>query len=246
MNQKNYKLEIQYDGTDYAGWQFQPNVVSVQQKIEECLSKILNKDTTIIGSGRTDSGVHAFGQVANFNTEKELDNFKFTYALNGLLPDDISIKNLKEVNPEFHSRFDATRRSYYYFISKYKNPFYKKYSYFFKGWRNYDFWRMNKTAKILLGEKDFTSLAKKKTEVKNKVCDLREIQIRETKNFVIFYVEANRFLHGMVRATVGTLLESAKHDYSPDYLLDVLKAQNRDVAGRAVPAEGLFLYKVKY
>jgi len=246
MNQINYKIEIQYDGTNYAGWQFQPNVISVQQKIEECLSRLLNDNITITGSGRTDAGVHAFGQIANFSTVKDLDNFKFIYALNGLLPDDISIKNLKKVNSDFNSRFDARKRSYYYFISKYKSPFYKKYSYYFKGWRNYDFTQMNKAAKILLGKKDFTSFAKKKTEVKNKLCDLNEIQIRETKNFIIFYIEANRFLHGMVRATVGTLFESAKHDYNPDYLLDVLNAFNRDVAGRAVPAKGLFLYKVKY
>lgn len=242
----NYKIKIQYDGTNYAGWQFQPNILSVQEVIEEALSKILNSKITITGSGRTDSGVHALGQIANFKTEKEIDDFKFSYAVNGLLPDDISISKLKKVDSDFHSRFDAKKRSYYYFISKHKNPFYKKYSYYFKGWRNYDFSEIKRASKVLLGEKDFTSFAKKKTEVSNKICDLKEIQIRETKNFVIFYVEANRFLHGMVRTLVGTLLESSKYDYDENYLSEVLSAEDRDVAGRAVPPEGLFLYKVKY
>ncbi len=243
---KNYKLEIQYDGTDYAGWQIQNNAETVQGILVEGIKKITGVNVNLLGSGRTDAGVHALGQVANFRIEKELDIFKFQYALNSVVPDSIAVKNISEVGEEFHSRFDARKRSYYYLIAKSKSPFYNRYSYYLKHYSKIDFHKINKLGRTLLGEHDFTSFARKKTEVNNKICTLYDLWFRESNELIYFYVEANRFLHGMVRTLVGTLLESAKHDYSTEYLSKTLAACDRDAAGRAVPANGLFLYKVKY
>src|SRR3989337_3881348 len=119
----NYKLLIQYDGTNYAGWQYQTNAVTIQQKIVEALKTLIMEDVNLIGSGRTDAGVHALGQVANFTTMQEIDLYKFKYSLNSILPNDISILDIQKVHQEFHSRFDAKRRFYLYILSKNKSPF---------------------------------------------------------------------------------------------------------------------------
>lgn len=243
---KNYKLEIQYDGTDFAGWQVQDNAETVQGEIIKAIKIITGEDVNLLGSGRTDAGVHAWGQVANFRFGKKLDLFKFKYSLESLLPSAIAIKKITEVGEGFHARFDARKRSYFYLISKSKSPFYDRYSYYIKNHSSYDFKKLNQAGKMFLGEKDFTSLSKKKTDVKNKICTIYNIQFRETDELVYFYVEANRFLHGMVRALVGTLLESAKHNYGSDYIEKILADKDRDSAGKSVPARGLFLFKVKY
>ena len=172
------------------------------------LKTILKEDINLIGSGRTDAGVHALGQVANFNTENALDLYRFRYSLNSMLPFDISIIKMEEVSEDFNSRFDAKKRSYIYLIKKMKSPFYFKYAYYYKG--KIDCQKINQLANSLLGEKDFSSFSKKNSDIENKNCNIYNIQFRETKNFIIAIVEANRFLHGMVRALVGTLLYRAK------------------------------------
>lgn len=240
----NYKLIVQYDGTDYAGWQVQDNAVTIQQKIIDSIEVITKEKVNLIGSGRTDTGVHAFGQTANFKLEKELNIHKFKYSLNSLLPKDISIRTISEVNPDFHSRFDAVKRSYLYFISKDKSPFLYKFTYHFKGEINIQ--TLNKLSKCLMGEHDFTSFARMNTEIENKKCTIYDIHWRSNKEITTFFIEANRFLHGMVRTTVGTLLKASKENLSEDYFLDILDKKNREYAGEAVPAKGLFLYKVKY
>ncbi len=127
----NYKLTIQYDGTNYAGWQFQQNAETVQQKISDAIKIILKDEINLIGSGRTDAGVHAWGQIANFQTFHDLDTFKFNYSLNSILPKDISIIKIEKKEEDFHARFDAVKRSYFYLFSKYKSPFFDRYSYFY-------------------------------------------------------------------------------------------------------------------
>ncbi|MBI9072573.1 MAG: tRNA pseudouridine(38-40) synthase TruA [Melioribacteraceae bacterium] len=243
---KNYKLTIQYDGTNYCGWQIQPNAVTVQQKIVDAIKILLKEDVNLIGSGRTDTGVHAFGQVANFRIEKEIDLFRFAYALNSILPDDISITKIDDVNKDFHSRFDALSRSYFYLFSEVKSPFYLRFSDDFKKLRKLDLKELNRISKTLIGEHDFTSFSRKNDEIKNKVCNVKSIRWHKKGSLVFFNIEANRFLHGMVRTVLGTLLESAKNNYNTDYLLDVTKKKDRSAAAISVPAKGLFLYKVKY
>jgi tRNA pseudouridine38-40 synthase len=240
----NYKLIIQYKGTNYAGWQFQENSVTVQGKITGAIKIILNEEVNLIGSGRTDAGVHAFGQVANFRCGQEIDVYKVKYSLNSVLPKDISILSLEKVGENFHSRFDALKRSYIYLIIKYKSPFYSPYSYFYHNKADCNY--LNNISKVLTGEHDFTSFCRKDPEPENKTCKVSSIHWKETKGFLLFYIEANRFLHGMVRTIAGTLLDAQKNKRDEKYLIEILNARKREASGEALPAKGLFLYKVKY
>ena len=218
----NYKLTIQYDGTDYSGWQIQNNAVTVQQKIIDSIEIITKEKVNLIGSGRTDSGVHALGQVANFRSEQNLDVYKFRYSMNAVLPNDISITEVESVNQEFHSRFDAKHRSYIYIFSHIKSPFFEKFSYIYPPIEKIDLDKLNLLSICLLGEHDFTSFSKKNIEIDEKKCTLNEIRWRRTRDKTIFYVNANRFLHGMVRTIVGTVLYASEKNLDEKYLLDVL------------------------
>jgi tRNA pseudouridine38-40 synthase len=240
----NYKLTIQYDGSKYSGWQIQNGRSTIQQTITDGIKTLTGQQVNLIGSGRTDAGVHALCQVANFKVENEFDITKFRYSLNSVLPKDISITGMDEVPENFHARFDAVRRKYFFLFIKYKSPFYEPYSYryFYKLDCNY----LNKLSKSIIGREDFTSFARKSSEPEEKDCIVYNAVWREMKGFVLFFIEANRFLHGMVRTIVGTLLNAQKNNYDEKYIEKVIKAQNREAAGEAVPAKGLFLYKVKY
>lgn len=249
----NYKLTIQYDGTDFAGWQIQKKVDSVQQTITDSIKILFKEEINLIGSGRTDAGVHAWGQIANFRIAKSKDLYykisnieKFRYSLNSILPQSINIKNIESVNESFHARFDAKRRSYFYVIAKDSSPFYLKFSYLYPIINKYDICSLNNLSNILLGEHDFTSFARKNTETKNKVCNIYNINWRETKDFVFFFVEANRFLHGMVKTLVGTILQNGRIEYDKQILNEILNAKDREAAGKAFPSKGLFLFKVRY
>jgi tRNA pseudouridine38-40 synthase len=198
----------------------------------------------LIGSGRTDSGVHALGQVANFKTENEIDTYKFKHSLNSVLPKDISILEMGQIDEVFNARFDARRRCYIYLFSNFKSPFFQKYSYYYH--ETLDCKLLNKLCLSLLGKKDFTSFARKNTETENKVCNVYEARWKETKGLIIFFIEADRFLHGMVRTIIGTLIKALKENQNEKFIEDIFSAKDREFAGEAVPANGLFLYKVKY
>jgi tRNA pseudouridine38-40 synthase len=242
----NYKLLIQYDGTNYSGWQIQKNAATVQQCIVDAIRIITKEDVNLIGAGRTDSGVHALGQTANFRCSKELDLYKFLYSLNSILPNDISIKQIDKVDESFSSRYDAKKRSYIYFFISQKNPFYQKYSYMFPQIKNLSFAKLNKLSSILIGEHDFTSFSRKNEEQENKFCNVNEIYWRKGNEVSLFYISADRFLHGMVRTIIGTILMAAEKNYDENYLIDVLNKKDRNEADESVPAKGLFLYKVRY
>ena len=241
---RNYKLIVQYDGTNYAGWQIQLNAVSVQGVLQDSISQITKEKINLIGAGRTDSGVHALGQTANFRVENGLDLYRFKHSLNSTLPRDISIKKIEEVAEDFHARYDAVKRSYVFLISKGKSPFYDKYSWWYHGPIDCDY--LNSISEYLIGEKNFTAFSRKASDTENKICFIHKIRWKEWKDLVIFYVEADRYLHGMVRTMVGTLLHTIKLNLNIDYLQDVINSKDRESAGEAVPAKGLFLYKVKY
>lgn len=242
----NFLLHIQYDGTNYAGWQIQKNAVTVQQKIIDAIEIIIKERVNLIGSGRTDTGVHALCQTANFRTDKEIDLNKFHYSLNSLLPDDISITKIEKVDESFHARYDAKSRSYIYIFTHIKSPFYDKYSYLYPPIMKIDIDTLNEISKVFLGEHDFTSFSKVNNEIKNKICIVYEIRWRRLKDITLFYISANRFLHGMVRTMIGTLLYAAEKNMSKNYLIDVLSKKDRKIARESVPAKGLFLYKVRY
>ena len=243
---KNYKLKIEYNGTNYSGWQIQPNVPTIQNEITKALKQITGSEINLIGSGRTDSGVHALGQVANFQVEDELNIRKVKHSLNSLLQNEIAISELIEVNVDFHSRFDAKLRSYLYLCTSSKSPFYNEYSYHYSPIFNLELEKLNEISKNILGEHDFTSFSKKNTDTENMVCDVSLAKWRRVKNHIIFRIDGNRFLHGMVRTIVGTVLEIAEKNKSIDEINKIVTAKNRDVAGRSVPAKGLFLLDVKY
>ena len=242
----NYKLTIQYDGTNYSGWQSQPGGNTIQDKLTEAIFTITQKEINLIGSGRTDAGVHALGQVANFTIDKELNIFKVHHALNSILPSEIAIAKMEEVDENFHSRFDAIKRSYLYLITKKKTPFYNNFSYHYFDSRKLNIDKLNLLSKVILGEHNFTSFCKRKTDTENKVCIVNEIHWKENKDFFIFKIEANRFLHGMVRTIVGTILSATVKDRDTGYLEKIIAQKNRESAGESVPAKGLFLFKVKY
>ncbi len=242
----NYKINIEYDGTNYSGWQIQNNSATIQEEIKKVIELLTKEKINLIGSGRTDSGVHALGQVANFQLPNEIDKRKFLHSINSILPKDISVKGIDLVNEDFNARFDASSRSYIYLISKKRSAFYYNFSWQ-NGWiTNFEIDKINILSKILIGENDFTSFCRKNSEVENKICNLKEFRWRETKDLIIIYVEANRFLHGMVRTLIGTVLLAAKDNYNKELIRNILRNKNREKAGEAVPAKGLFLYKVRY
>lgn len=240
----NYKLILQYDGTRYSGWQIQNNAKTIQQEIINAIKIILKEDINLIGSGRTDAGVHALGQVANFRTEKEIDLYKFQFSLNSILPEDISIISIEKVNENFHSRFDAKERSYIYLISQFKSPFYKNHSFFYP--QKVELEKLNELSKLFIGKKNFSSFCKKKSKVESKFCQVTEISWSNRLELIVFKISADRFLHGMVRAIVGTLLKALNKGNPEEYIRKIFDSEQREFAGESVPAKGLFLYKVEY
>ena len=241
---KNYKLTIQYDGRNYSGWQIQKNSESIQQKITDAIEILLKEKVNLIGSGRTDSGVHAFGQVANFRTETEIDIYRFKHSLNSILPYDIVVSSMDEIDLDFHARYDAKKRTYLYLITQTRSPFYKNYSYFYP--RKIDLEKLNVLSKLFLGEKEFTSFSKKNDEVENKNCTVYKTFWRQKGEIILFSIQASRYLHGMVRTIVGTLLHAQEQNHPEIFIEEIFNSQNREEAFEAVPAKGLFLYKVEY
>jgi len=225
-------------------WQIQQNAVTVQEVISNALETLTREKISLIGAGRTDTGVHALVQVANFRCEQPLDIYRFQYSLNSMLPFEIAIREMIEVPEQFHSRFDAVKRTYIYLISKGKSPFYDRYSWWYHG--KIDCVELNRLSESLFGEHNFTAFSRKASETENKICNIHGIRWKESRGLVIFYVEADRYLHGMVRTMVGTLLNSLKLEKDIDYLCDIINKKERESAGEAVPAKGLFLTKVKY
>ena len=241
---KNYKLIIQYDGTNYSGWQIQKNSQSIQQRITDAIEVLLKEKINLIGSGRTDAGVHAIGQSANFRTETEINIYRFKHSLNSILPSDIVISEMNEVEFDFHARFDAKKRTYLYLITPARSPFYINYSYFYP--RKIDLEKLNSLSNLFLGEKDFTSFSRKNSEIENKNCIVYKSFWRKRGELFLFSIQASRYLHGMVRTIVGTLLNAQNQNDPESFIKEIFNSKNREDAFEAVPAKGLFLYKVEY
>jgi len=239
-----YFLDISYKGTNYSGWQVQLNANTVQAELNTALSTLLKNLIETLGSGRTDAGVHAHQQIAHSDTDEILQPEDFLYKLNSLLPKDIAIRGLQGVKDEAHARFDATSRSYRYFIHNRKEPFVLNSSYFFHPTLDFDLIR--EAIDILKIQKDFESFSKVHTEVNNFNCDIFDARWELTSNGFVFYIRANRFLRGMVRALVGTLLDIGQQRTSIDQLKEILKSKNRSEAGRSVPPDGLYLDSIQY
>ena len=242
---QRYFIQLSYDGTAYHGWQIQPNGISVQETLEKALSVVAREIVAVTGAGRTDAGVHASFYVAHFEVEKEnLDNDKIIHNLNCLLPADIAIQNIYKVHSEAHARFDATSRTYKYYIVKAKDPFQRFYA--AKEARVPDLARMNEAARKLFNYEDFTSFSKLGTDVKTNNCKVDHAEWIDEGNRYVFTIRADRFLRNMVRAIVGTLLEVGFGKLTLDQFCKVIEAKDRNAAGASVPAKGLFLVDIGY
>ncbi len=239
-----YLLEIAYLGTNYNGWQNQTNALTIQGEIEDRLKILLKREIEIVGSSRTDTGVHATQQFAHLDLEEEIDNYYFKYKLNSLLPRDIVIKKIFLTASDFHARFEAVSRSYEYRIAKTKNPFLQNLA--LPDTRKYDLGKMNEAAESLLNHQDFESFSKVKTNVKNFLCTIKHAYWEEKEDLLIFHIKANRFLRGMVRAIVGTLLKVGSGEISIADFEAIISKKDRKKAGTAVAPEGLFLIEVAY
>ena len=240
-----YFITFSYDGTCYHGWQVQPNAATVQERLNDALSKLLPTPTECVGAGRTDAGVHASKMVAHFDTEQSLDVEQFTFRLNRILPEDIAVDGVKQVDDDLHARFSAILRTYHYFVYTKKNPYRRHYAHRLTFVPDYEL--MNQAAALLLDAEDFTSFSKLNNDQKTNICDVqhaRWVQIEE--DYWRFEITANRFLRNMVRAVVGTLLEVGRGRMSIDEFRKVIAAQNRCSAGESVAANALFLVDVQY
>lgn len=240
-----YALELAYRGTDYHGWQIQPNASSVQEEVERRLSQLAgNMPVSVVGCGRTDTGVHASYYVLHFDALKELDCDQLVYKLNKMLPEDIAIFSAQLVTAEFHARFSAVSRTYHYFVHREKNPFSLDSCHLTQAC---DFSAMNHAAKLLLGKQDFTSFSKLHTDVKTNICTVyKAAWIQKDENTWFFEIQADRFLRNMVRAVVGTLLDVGYGKLTEAEVSKIIALKDRGEAKLSVPAKGLFLVDVAY
>ncbi len=241
-----YFVYLAYDGTNYHGWQIQPNGISIQAELMKALSTLLRCKVEVTGAGRTDAGVHAALMVAHFDVDKAIDTSLMTDKLNRLLPPDIVVYKLVPVRPDAHARFDATSRTYKYHVSLQKNPFNRAYSLRTYGFP-LDFDRMNEAAAALFNYTDFTSFSKLHTDVKTNNCRIMRACWEKTGEAEwTFTIQADRFLRNMVRAIVGTLFEVGRGKMSVEGFCRVIEQRERRFAGTSVPGHALFLVDITY
>jgi tRNA pseudouridine38-40 synthase len=244
---RTIKLTIQFDGTLYHGWQTQSRERSVQSTIRDALSLMFNKAVVLHGSGRTDAGVHALGQVAHFKTESNMSLSSILRGLNSMLPDDIVITAADEADEDFNARFSAVSRVYWYFIwnAPTPSPFFARYSWYVN--KPLDLAAMKQASRHLVGEHDFSSFHFRAKDGANPVREIKKISLRQTrKSLILIEIEAGSFLRNMVRIIVGTLVQVGRGRLEPDTIAGILQQRDRRCAGPTVPAHGLFLRRVKY
>ncbi|MFN8282304.1 MAG: tRNA pseudouridine(38-40) synthase TruA [Chitinophagales bacterium] len=239
-----YFLELSYNGKNYCGWQRQDNSVSVQEVLEENLSKILNTKTEILGCGRTDAGVHAKQYFAHVDIENNLPE-NFLYRINNMLPNDIAIQQIFDVKPELHARFDAINRTYKYFIHYKKDPFIEEQSFLLLN-KKLDLEKMNHCLQKLFGEHDFSCFEKKGSDNKTSVCKLENAFFEETENGLVFTITANRFLRNMVRRITAAFLMLGMNQLTEEEITQAVFEKKELQVKLAVPAKGLFLWKIEY
>lgn len=264
MSEKQrYFIELAYDGTNYHGWQVQPNAVTVQEVLDHALSTVLRSPIETVGCGRTDTGVHATQFFAHFDVRsmvngqwsmddpgKTMDHRLWTMdskvvnSLNGILSKEISIKRVFLVHPEAHARFDATSRSYQYHIHFGKDPFKLNRSWELQDRPNINL--MNQAAQIMMTYTDFSCFSKSNTQTFTNNCKISRAEWIEREGGLVFHISADRFLRNMVRAIVGTLIEIGRKEMEPEDIRQVIESKNRSKAGTSVPACGLYLTEVRY
>ena len=237
-------MDLSYDGTNYHGWQNQPNAISVQSCIEKALSILTKFDTPIYGAGRTDAGVHAIKMCAHFDSQKLINTTKLIHDLNSFLAKDISVNNIYRVNKDSHARFDAVSREYEYNISLSKDVFNINKSYYV--YQNLDVKLMNDACEILKNHVNFKCFSRSKTDVKTYNCDLTLAIWKLNNDQLIFTIKANRFLRNMVRAIVGTMIQVGNKKINLKNFEEILISQDRTKAGPSAPAHALYLSNIEY
>ncbi len=237
-------LSIAYLGTRYAGWQRQPNALSVEEEIETWLSRLYGQEVDIFGSGRTDTGVHATGQVAHVDLPDTPMTAQLLEKLNRVLPEDIVINSITPVRPDAHARYDGIARKYCYRLHFHKDPFLQQTS--TRLWQEPDMERMQQASPALLGEKSFRGLSKMVPKEKHYLCRVTEAYWVQTERGLEFHIKANRFLKGMVRATVGALLRIGLHEQPVEWLGDIIAREDAVLGAALAPPQGLYLESVEY
>ena len=243
---RNIKLLIEYDGTNYHGWQRQLNAITIQEIMENILFKITSEKTPIIASGRTDSGVHALGQVANFKTASQMDDISFKKAFNSILPKDIVVKDTVTIDDSFHSQHSAKSKIYRYCIlnRSYPSSFDYRYSWLIR--QPLDLDAMREASTFLIGTHDFSSFRSSTCEAKDPVRTMIRLDIERDRDTILLYFEADGFLKQMVRNIMGTLVYVGNGRFKPQTMKKILENKNRTSAGPTAPPQGLFLVEVKY
>ena len=241
-----YFITFSYDGTNYHGWQIQPNANTVQQELQRALSILLRKDMEVIGAGRTDTGVHARMMAAHFNWDgDDLDGKQTTYRLNRILPKDIAVYDVFKVSDDMHARFTAKSRTYHYYIHTRKDPFERHYSLQVNYPLNFE--KMNEAAKLFLTHNDYAAFCKTGGDNKTTICHVTTAKwVQTSPTSWYFEITANRFLRNMVRAVVGTLMDVGREKISMEQFQDILHNGTRSDAGESMPGNALFLEDVRY
>ncbi len=240
-----YFLRLSFNGKNYHGWQVQENAHAVQAEVDKALSVLLKEPVSTLGCGRTDTGVHARVFYAHFDSTSTIENPEdFIHHLNCLLPHDIAIHQIIPVEPKAHARFDATSRTYEYFLYHDKDPFLKESAYFFP--YVLDLEKMNHACSVLREYDDFSCFSKSRTQVKTNICKIAEAAWRTENDQTIFRITADRFLRNMVRAIVGTMTEIGESKIDEKKFREIIEGKSRSEAGFSVPAQGLYLVDVKY
>ena len=238
-----YFLEVSYKGTRYSGFQSQKNANTIQAEIEKAFEILQKSKIVMVGSSRTDAGVHALQNYFHFDYDGIIHPH-FVYKMNAILPDDICVKEIYSVKDDVHCRFDAISREYKYLIYRNKNPFLKETAFYFP--YKLDIEKLNQAAGIIKSYSDFTSFSKRKTQVKTFICDIMHSEWILENDCLVYYVKANRFLRGMIRALVATTLLAAREKISIIDFENIIKAKDSLRSNFGVPSHGLFLFKVKY
>lgn len=240
-----YFFEITYHGKSYHGWQSQDNALGVQTVVEKVLRQLLrDKTIAIVGSGRTDTGVHCRQQFFHADIEKPIDSDHLTRRMNAFLPRDIAIRSIRKVRPDASARYAATERTYEYHIHRAKDPLKEGLSFYF--FKPVNLQTLNRASALLLGRHDFQCFSKVHTDVDHFICQVKEARWTSKEETLVFRITANRFLRGMVRAVVGTLLDVGTGKITLEQFKAILASGDRRKAGMNVPAEGLYLVRVKY
>lgn len=240
-----YFIDLSFDGTNYHGWQIQPNGMSVQERLQQALSTLLRTPTEVTGAGRTDAGVHARQMIAHFDVEQAIDGRQLAYKLNRILPRDISVQSVYEVADDMHARFSARWRTYHYYIHTRKDPYLRHYS--CEMHYTLDFDAMNRAASLLLEYDDFASFCKTHTDVKTTLCRVTRAEwVRTSDHEWYFVITANRFLRNMVRAVTGTLIDVGRGRITLDQFRRIIESRSRTDAGESMPPQALFLEKIEY